>query len=374
MFMIRSSRGAFKCRGFTLVELLVVITIIGLLIAMLLPAVNAVRERGRDASCKNNLMQLGRACLQHEQTQGCFPTGGWGGNWVGDPDSGYGDRQPGGWLFNILPNTDMTNTHDLGHGVAPSAKPAAIQGMVVTPMQIAICPTRHRAPLSKYEGPSTIANNSGGVSASNLQVARTDYAILVTSIVSGNTTAPNGSTVQDNNGSGSGPGVGADTRVNYVNGTLYSYGAFTASATSAQYSYFGTNETTNVLTYTGVSYEQSTVRKDEIKDGCSQTILAGEKYIGQDNYGMGNGSSTGIDSKSLYCGFYADIGRSTGEPPKKDKWGLEDGEGFGSAHPNAANFVLCDGSTLPINFSVDPTTFQNMGTIAGGVPVDMTKL
>ena len=78
------ARGAeMNRRGFTLVELLVVIAIIGMLVGLLLPAVNAAREQGRLTSCKNNLHQLCVACLDHENKLNFLPSGGWGSNWAG---------------------------------------------------------------------------------------------------------------------------------------------------------------------------------------------------------------------------------------------------------------------------------------------------
>ena len=75
-----------RCAGFTLVELLVVIAIIGILVAMLLPAVQAAREAARRVQCMNNMRQVGLALNNFELAQGKYPIGNWGwerGHWLG---------------------------------------------------------------------------------------------------------------------------------------------------------------------------------------------------------------------------------------------------------------------------------------------------
>ena len=107
-----------KAAGFTLVELLVVIAIIGILVGLLMPAVDAARESGRRAQCLNNLHQLAAACLQHDTKMQFLPTGGWGCYWGGETDRGFGITQPGGWHYNILPFIDLADLHDLDKGLS----------------------------------------------------------------------------------------------------------------------------------------------------------------------------------------------------------------------------------------------------------------
>ena len=102
--------------GFTLVELLVVIAIIGILVAILLPAVQSAREAARRIQCTNNIKQLALGCLNHQSAQGFFPTGGWTNGWQPDPDQRVGKPQPGNWLFCILPQIEMDGLYGMAAG------------------------------------------------------------------------------------------------------------------------------------------------------------------------------------------------------------------------------------------------------------------
>ena len=102
----------YKRNAFTLVELLVVIAIIGILIAMLLPAVQAVREAARNTQCKNNIRQIALAAVNYESGNMKFPPGALE-NLEGVTDVGLDDAQELGVLVHLLPFIEANNLADL---------------------------------------------------------------------------------------------------------------------------------------------------------------------------------------------------------------------------------------------------------------------
>jgi len=152
--------------AFTLVELLVVIAIVGILVALLLPAVQAARESARRTQCINHLKQFGLAFQSYHSSQSEFPTGGW--DWNSQPTyingrAAIGAEQRGGWGFQILPYIEAGAVQDAGAVVA-----------IATPLPIFFCPSR-RSPQTfvredKYIPPltgTTITHAMSDYAASN---------------------------------------------------------------------------------------------------------------------------------------------------------------------------------------------------------------
>jgi len=154
-------RKRFSPKGFTLVELLVVIAIIGVLIALLLPAIQAAREAARRSTCANNLKQIGLAALNHETAHGSLPSAGWGFAWVGDPDRGFGKTQPGGWVYSLLPFLEKEEIYNLGAGQSTIRKKIIAAEVCAMPVATFNCPSRRPAkvyPLN-FTGYRNVQNN-----------------------------------------------------------------------------------------------------------------------------------------------------------------------------------------------------------------------
>ncbi len=129
--------------GFTLVELLVVIAIIGILVALLLPAVQSAREAGRRSQCTNNLKQMALAAHNHHDTYKDLPNGGEGYPFAPDYNANgtpeVGGLQRAGWGFQILPFIEQTNIWE-GQN-KPTVEERQIQAMGAV-LPAFFCPTR----------------------------------------------------------------------------------------------------------------------------------------------------------------------------------------------------------------------------------------
>ncbi|TWT41351.1 glycosyltransferase [Botrimarina hoheduenensis] len=158
--------------GFTLIEVLVVIAIIGVLVAISLPAVEMAREAARRSSCGNNLKQLALAAKLHTDSHQHFPTGGWGEEWVGDPDLGFGVRQPGGWVYNVLPFVEAGTLRDLGSGQPAEEKNHSLTQLMQSPLEVFNCSSRRACSIYPYSGPQPLRNANPPE-----KVAKSDYAI-----------------------------------------------------------------------------------------------------------------------------------------------------------------------------------------------------
>jgi prepilin-type N-terminal cleavage/methylation domain-containing protein/prepilin-type processing-associated H-X9-DG protein len=349
--------------GFTLVELLVVITIIGILIALLLPAVQAAREAARMLQCQNNLKQVALGCLDHESTIGHLPAGGWGCAWVGDPDRGTDWRQPGGWVYNVLPYIEQQSLHDLGMGLGAwnsPAKMAASAQRISTPVALLICPTRRRVIAYPFTGAVMAqiynANRPSAVGRSDYAANSGDYWTEPESEPGGWPASYGPSTVTDvENPDGSGQET-AKARV-----------AFGASARVA----------------TGLVYCGSLAMMADITDGASNTYLAGEKYLNPDMYETGG---DGSDNETCYTGDNQDIQRWSSWhypivnpavdwwPPHQDTSGLQNGYWFGSAHSSGFQMAFCDGSVHVMSYSIDNETHRRLCNRKDGLTIDPKQL
>jgi prepilin-type N-terminal cleavage/methylation domain-containing protein len=326
--------------GFTLVELLVVIAIIGILVALLLPAVQAAREAARRNQCKNNLKQLALACLNYESTHKTMPHGGWGFQWVGDPDWGVGEKQPGGWLFSISPFIEETATQQIAAGLGNDItqengpKRTALMQLIATPIASVLCPSR-RAVQAYPASAANLMFNAARTPDSTY--AKNDYAA-------------NGGDTQHT------PGPGLPCYMDYPN---------CGNGLPDPRVFFKNDALKGVVgPRWGASFRQ-------IVDGTSKTAMVVEKYLPYPLYETGTHAG---DDNTIYHGFDADNARNVGMRPMQDTdldgkaasdlSGLKQ-VGFrtgGSAHPGVLQAALCDGSVHTYSFDIEPYVWKNLGS------------
>lgn len=300
------SRQTMRRAGFSVTEMLVVIAVIGIMMALLLPAVQFVREAGRKTSCANNLTQIGKAVMQHKAQYDRYPTAGLdsispatkGGN--GDPQPA--DKQWWGWAYQILPFMDQ-------HTVQTYHDDAAVAGLVVPNY---FCPTRRRPQARQgidcglnprtMRGALDYAGN-GGIGNANVPIFP----------------------------------ASPDAWINQ-NGTIIPVGFRDAMGT----------------------YRPASIadRVDSIPDGETYTILVGERNFNRQRMS----DSTQQDEDNGYIAGYSwDTIRWGYETPSKDREDMSDFDlKFGSSHVYVAQFVLCDGAVRSVGYTVDLNVFQGL--------------
>jgi hypothetical protein len=322
-----------------------------MLVALLLPAVNAARENGRQVTCKNNLKNLYVAITGHVNSIGSFPSGGWGNNWVGVPEQGSGPGQPGGWIYQILPYMDNNALHDLGKGsLSPSTSASAKR--VSTPLATLYCPTRRASqayPISatyKFTDPVSVAG-------------RTDYA---------------------------------------ANGGSFRI-AITSSNTPTNLPAPANTTWPDLTNFNGIVAVHSNVTTGGVPDNKDTCYLVGEKYMSPENYFTGV-DQTGVpdlgDTHSALSGDDLSTIRwscqncPTGAtsfsgytilPPAQDR--VPSGSSprppncsqlFGSSHSAGWCVVFVGGNAQLISWGLNPTMHIQMSTRNGHEVVDASQI
>jgi prepilin-type N-terminal cleavage/methylation domain-containing protein/prepilin-type processing-associated H-X9-DG protein len=327
--------------GFTLIELLVVIAIIAVLIGLLLPAVQKVREASARSKCGNNLHQMGLALQAYHEVNGRFPPAK-----INSGSSGAGPSFYSGQSFRVynhtgfvllLPYVEQENLFKQYDFAYPSSN-SAWANPPATPQPLAM----------------------GGVPA-----AHPNVAVVVGTYLSVYT-CPSDKMPAVENEAGQGPYSRTNSRrSNY----LFSCGStndYTATYNpGAKYSgAFGTNGAAALT---------------EITDGTSSTIAIGESK--QDHTSSAYGPYWGSGTHTAVQGYTGGVWSPTLPPDGFNvnyPWGrvvdqavgragqLQYAWGFGSWHDGGANFVMCDGSVRFINDGISFALFQALNTVAGG--------
>lgn len=295
-----------KChnRGFTLIELLVVIAIIGILVALLLPAVQQAREAARRTECRNNLKQIGLALHNYHDAFLRFPPG-----WIavenGAPAPHTGTSGIG-WGGMILPYLEQSNLHDLFN---PNLSIAATENDAFRESSVPVfrCPSDRQTDLWEIQEDGSSDTVLGKLPTANY------VGVFGTQEVEGCVNAPGTEPVADN-----GQCVGD-----------------------------------------GALYHLSRVSIRDLSDGVSRTLIVGERRTIRTR----DWRSTWV---GVMPGGREAIQRVVGsmDHPLNDPSGhVED---FSSEHTGGAHFVYGDGSVTHISENIDMDTYRALATISQG--------
>jgi prepilin-type processing-associated H-X9-DG protein len=340
---------------------LVVIAIIGVLVALLLPAVQAAREAARRMQCNNNLKQLALACLNYEQTKKHLPTSisQWAedfycyasppNNWipgqgvasVNDPSRGGPGFLGKGWTVDILPQIEQQSAYQ------------RLTAQMKQDKSFAVRPTRGRG--------------LGDINVRDFVAAQHSFL-----------TCPSDQSAQPSPDQFYWPDtmVGVTNYKGVIGDSMITDGEGARPITDRAKAGFPTGSSPdchNTAETNGLFGRNTSVIPIELRtvtDGQSNTLMVGESVAEQDFHGAaffsdGDWASCGIPLNYFHVGL--DI------PTMKAPPNWMKSRGFKSVHPGGAQFAMGDGSVHFVTENIDRNVYEGLSTRAGDETVQLTQ-
>ena len=305
-------------RAFTLIELLVVIAIIAVLIGLMLPAIQKVREAASRLRCKNHLKQIGLALHNHHDRMGSFPPG-----YTATPTNADGSGPGWGWAAHLLPDLEQDNLYrliDFNQPMTASVHDAVRQANI--PFL--------RCPSDPRQDPIAVAEF----------------------VTPAGLTTPLG-------------------RSNYV--ACYGNTPFLGESPAV----LTTHLTIDGVSGRGLFHRNSRTRIADVTDGLSNTLAVGEKSAANTMAAWAGivpgGKWTTANDKANYGGIPSNLpaamvlGHACRQHPPSAAAGVA--EDFSSPHINGVNFLFADGSVHAVRQGIDMKVYPFTASIADGIPL-----
>jgi prepilin-type N-terminal cleavage/methylation domain-containing protein/prepilin-type processing-associated H-X9-DG protein len=368
-----NGRSCSRHRAFTLVELLVVIAIIGVLVALLLPAIQAAREAARRMSCQNNLKQIGLACLNYESSKKVLPMG----STIPNQKSAASSVNGMSWLVIVTPYIEQSTAKDLIDQRIDKYR----------------ADNAGKDPDMAY---TPIFDDLNDSAAENYQCPSDDPAELIDTLAMQQFDPPK---------------IQAASSYAGVAGSAASRAAPDSSATARDtYGFHGTRGSAlGAVNYDGMLYMGSKTRFKDTTDGTSNTLLAGERWYCLRNWLVGGYWTAGISSGGPFgtqlpppgawdgeYGFaYKNVDRkypinanletvgyyvlhvsnkqTRPQPSANAQFTMGTNDLlFGSFHSGGANFVYADGSVHFLADDLDGIIYESLASKNGGETINAT--